>query len=268
MTKLKGLVVLLTGASRGLGPLVAEAVGRRGATLALTARSAASLEATAGRLREIGVEVSTFPADLCAQAEREELVAGVLRTCGRIDALVNNAGTESEGAFADLPWPSVAENLETNLLAPMALTHLVLPGMLERGSGHIVNVASIAAKSGAPYAAAYSGAKAGLAEWARALRLELRGTGVRFSTIFPGYVREVGMFARFGMTPPFLVGTCSPRQVAEAVVEAMEKGRTERIVNGRPLRYAFALSELSPSVGDWLMRFSGVVDFQRRKVGK
>ena len=150
----------------------------------------------------------------------------------------------------------------------MALTRLILPGMLERKAGHIVNVASIAAKSGAPYAATYSGTKAGLAEWTRALRLELAGTGVRFSTIFPGYVREVGMFAKFGVEPPWIVGSCSPTQVAKAAVVAIEKGKPEIIINSRPLRYSFMVNELSASMGDWLMRISGVAAFQRRKVGK
>lgn len=150
----------------------------------------------------------------------------------------------------------------------MALTLLVLPGMLERRAGHIVNISSIAAKSGAPYSAVYSGSKAGLSEWSRALRLELHNTGVLFSTIFPGYVREVGMFAKFGMKSPWIVGSCAPDQVARAVVDAIEKGHKEQIVNFPPLRYSFVLKEISPSIGDWLMRLSGVVDFQRRKVGK
>jgi hypothetical protein len=76
------------------------------------------------------------------------------------------------------------------------------------------------------------------------------------------------MFARFGMKAPWIVGSCSPVQVAKAVVEAIEKGRAERIINSPPLRYSFVLNELSPALGDWLMRLSGVVDFQRRKVGK
>jgi len=127
---------------------------------------------------------------------------------------------------------------------------------------------SLALFDRAPYAATYSGTKAGLAEWTRALRLELANTGVHFSTIFPGYVREVGMFAKFGIQSPWIVGSCAPSQVAKAVVQAIEKGRVETIVNSRPLRYSFMINELSPKIGDWLMRISGVVDFQRRKVGK
>ena len=266
--QLKGMVVLLTGGSRGIGPTVAEALAKRGAIMALAARSEAGLHDVARRLSEFGTKASVMPIDLGESSQRERLVADVLGTFGKIDVLVNNAGLETEGAYAELSWRSIRETIEVNLIAPMALTRLVLPKMLERNAGHIVNIASIAAKSGAPYAATYSGTKAGLAEWTRALRLELANTGVHFSTIFPGYVREVGMFAKFGMQSPWIVGSCAPSQVAKAVVHAIEKGRAEIIINSRPLRYSFMINELSPTIGDWLMRISGLVDFQRRKVGK
>lgn len=268
MEQLTGMVVLLTGGSRGIGPIVAEALAKRGANIALAARSESGLHDVARRLSELGTKALVMPIDLRESSQREQLVADVQRKFGKIDVLVNNAGLETEGAYTELSWPSIRETIEVNLIAPMALTRLVLPKMLERDAGHIVNKASIAAKSGAPYAAPYSGTKAGLAEWTRALRLELANTGVHFSTIFPGYVREVGMFAKFGMQSPWIVGSCTPSRVAKAVVHAIEKGRAEIVINSRPLRYSFMINELSPTMGDWLMRISGVVDFQRRKVGK
>jgi short-subunit dehydrogenase len=268
MKDLKGKVVLLTGGSRGLGPVIAESLAKRGAIIALTARSTTGLDHVAKSLRATGTKILTLPADLNKASQRGKLVADVLEEFGRIDILINNAGLETEGAFNELSWSSIQETIEVNLTAPMALTHLVLPGMLEQRTGHIVNIASIAAKSGGPYAATYSGTKAGMAEWTRGLRLELRNAGIHFSTIFPGYVREVGMFAKFGMKPPKMVGSCHPNKVAEAVVEAILKNKKEVIINSQPLRYVFMLNELSPSMGDWLMRVSGASDFQRRKVGK
>ncbi len=266
MESLKGKVVLLTGGSRGIGPVLAEALARRGAAVALSARSEHGLKEVAEHLEELGTKALAVPVDLREQSQREELVSTTLEQFGRIDVLVNNAGLETEGAYAELPWSAIRETVEVNLLAPMALTRLVLSGMLERKAGHIVNIASIAAKSGAPYDATYSGTKAGLAEWTRALRLELAGTGVRFSTIFPGFVREVGMFTKFGMHSPWIVGSCAPIQVARAVVAGIERGKTESIVNSRPLRYSFMLNELSPALGDWLMRISGVAAFQCQKM--
>ncbi len=266
--ELKGKVVLLTGGSRGIGPFLAEAFANRGAIIALTARSEKGLQSVAEHLKKSGAKVVIFPVDLKESFQREQLVNAVLRELGPVDILVNNAGVETEGVFSELPWQSIQDNIEINLIAPMALTYLILPEMLKKNSGYIVNIASIAAKCGAPCAAIYSGTKAGLSGWTRALRLELAGTGIRFSTILPGYVREVGMFAKFGVKSPWIIGSCSPNQVARAVIKAVEKDKLETIVNSRPLRFVFTLYELSPALGDWLMRISGANDFQRKKAGK
>jgi short-subunit dehydrogenase len=268
MKDLNGKKVLLTGGSRGLGPVIAEKLVKSGANVIIAARSASGLQEVVSRLKVPGSVINAFPVDLRNESERTQLFQYVLNEFGTIDILINNAGLETEGAYTELDWTAIRETLEVNLAAPMALTRLILPLMLEKKSGHIINIASIAAKSGAPYAAVYSGTKAGIAEWTRALRLELKGSGVCFSTIFPGYVREVGMFARFGMKSPWIVGSCSPDQVAEAVIRAIRKKNREIIVNSRPLRYSFAINEISPVIGDWLMHISGLVDFQRRKVGK
>jgi short-subunit dehydrogenase len=268
MEQLKGKVVVLTGGSRGIGPVVAEALAKLGADIVLAARSECRLQEVNAHLSQHGIKVLLMPVDLKQSSHREKLVADVMKEFGKIDVLVNNAGVETEGAYAELPWPSIMENIEINLIAPMALTHLVLPYMLKRKDGHIINISSIAAKSGAPYAATYSGTKAGLAEWTRALRLELKGSGVHFTTIFPGYVTEVGMFAKFGVKSPKIVGSCTPTQVAEAVIDAIQKRTIEKIVNSPPLRYSFVLNEISPVFGDFLMRTSGLVDFQRKKVGR
>ncbi|MBN1791474.1 MAG: SDR family NAD(P)-dependent oxidoreductase [Bacteroidales bacterium] len=268
MKVLDGKKVLLTGGSRGIGPIIAESLAKRGADIILTARSDTKLSEVVTRLNKSGFNVLGLPVDLRDSSQREQLVIDVMKNFGTIDILINNAGIETEGAYAELSWASIRENIEVNLIAPMELTRLILPGMINKKSGHIINISSIAAKSGGPYDAVYSGTKAGLAEWSRALRLELTGTGVHFSTIFPGYVREVGMFAQFGVKSPWIIGSCSPSQVAKAVINAIDKGKAEIIVNSRPLRYIFMINELSPGLGDWLMRISGAVDFQRHKVGK
>jgi short-subunit dehydrogenase len=248
--------------------VIAGALAGRGAHLALAARSEEGLCNVIQTLSKYRVMLLPVPVDLSQEAHRHELISTVLERFGTIDILINNAGIETEGAFLDLDWPAIRENIEVNMIAPMALTYHVLPHMIAQKQGHIVNIASMAAKSGGPYAATYSGAKAGLAEWTRGLRLELAGSGVHFSTIFPGYITEVGMFARFNLKPPPLVGSCTPSQVARAVVRAIEKESLEVIVNSIPLRLDFMLNELAPSLGDWVMRKSGSVDFQRKKVGK
>jgi len=267
MTQVRGKYVLLTGGSRGIGPVIAQALARRGAHLALAARSQKGLSYVAESLKEFGVQVVTVPVDLAHPDQRLELVSTVLDKFGAIDILINNAGLETEGAYLGLPWGRIRETLEVNLVAPMELTHLVLPHMLERKMGHIVNIASVGAKCGANYAATYSATKAGLAEWAYGLHLELADTGVNFSTIFPAYITGVGMFAKFGVTPPRSMGSCTPDQVAKAVMTAIEHNRLDVAVYSVSNRLFFALRELSPSLGVWVHRASGGVDFQRKKVG-
>lgn len=267
MGRLSGKHVLLTGGSRGIGPVIAEALARRGAHLALAARSEKGLRHTCESLRSYGVETLAVPVDLGHATERQRLAKRVLDEFGRVDILINNAAIETEGAFLGIPWQTIHQTIEVNLAAPVHLTHLLLPHMLQYGEGHVIHISSIGGKAGTPYDAIYCGTKAALAEWSRGLRLELAHSGVHLSTIFPGYIVEVGMFARSGMQPPWLVGSCTPAQVAAAVVRVIEAPKPEVIVNSRPLRPAFALAELFPCVGDWIMRRIGIVEFQRRKVG-
>lgn len=268
MTEISGKNILLTGSSRGLGPVIARALAEKGAHLALAARSEEGLRSTQQALQALGGRAAIYPTDLEQEAGRIALIERVQAEFGGIEILINNAGIESEGAFLDLSWEAVRQNIEVNLAAPMHLTQLVLPGMLERKSGHVVNIASVAARCGIPLAAVYCGTKAGLAEWTRALRLEVAGTGVHFSTIVPGYVTEVGMFARFGVTPPGIVGSCTPQQVASAVVRAIEKNQVDRIVNWPPQRLNFALMEIFPALGDWIILNLGPAAFQYKKLGK
>jgi short-subunit dehydrogenase len=139
--------------------------------------------------------------------------------------------------------------------------------MLARRRGHVVNVASFGGKKGAPFEAVYSATKAGLIEWTSALRSELESTGVCFSAICPGYVTGEGMFAKFGVSAPRTIGSCTPEQVAAAVVDAIRRDRPEVIVNSMPVRPLLALNALSPRLGLWLLEAMGITAFQRRKVG-
>jgi len=248
--------------------VIADALAEQGAHIALAARSEEGLRAVAQALSKHGVQTIIVPVDLSRSDQQQKLVSTVLEKFGTIDILINNAGLESEGAFLELPWDTIETTINVNLVAPMALTYHVLPHMLKQKSGHIVNIASVGAKSGIAYSATYCGTKAGLAEWTRGMRLELEGSGIHFTAIFPGYVTEVGMFAKFHLTPPSLVGCCTPSQVAKGVVRAIEKEKLEVIINSGPIKLASVLSELSPKMGDWLVKTSGAVAFQKKKVGK
>lgn len=266
MKNLEDRNVLITGGSRGIGPYIARALAIHGARVALTARSRAGLAQVAASLEGAGGQPLVVTADLSAARDRKRLIASVVAQDGPIDILVNNAALESEGAFTALPQPSIESTIEVNLLAPMALTRQVLPSMIANGRGHIVNIASLGGKCGVPYDAVYCATKAGLIEWSRALRMEVASQGVGVSVICPGYVTDAGMFARFGMKPPWNLGSCTPAQVAHAVVRAVRQDRGEIIVNSMPVRPSLALGALSPALLDWILKKMGVLDFQRRKV--
>jgi len=266
--RLRDAVALVTGGSRGLGPHIARALAAAGSDVALCARSGPALERVADEVRDLGRRALAVAADLSDAAARREVVARVEAGFGRLDVLVNNAGLESEGAFVDLGLETIEATVAVNVLAPMELTRLALPGMLRRGHGHVVNLASIGAKAGVPYDAVYCGTKAALDQWGRGLRVELAGTGVRVSTLFPGFVREAGMFARFAMAPPWVTGSTTPAAVAAAVVRAIETGRRETVVNSQPLRPLFALGHLAPGLADWLVGALGLTRFQREKAAR
>jgi short-subunit dehydrogenase len=263
---LRDRTALITGCSRGIGPYIARRLAGEGVHVAVTARTAAPLDALAARLvRDHGVTAVSLTADLRDPPQRVELVDRAVAALGRIDILVNNAGVEHAGAFAALPAAAIDDVIHVNVLAPLHLARLVLPAMLERGRGHIVSVASLAGKKAVAYDAAYGGSKAALIEWTSALRAELWETGVRASVVCPGYVTGAGMFARFALRAPRLVGSCRPDDVADGVVRALRGDRPEVLVNSMPVRPFLALYAVAPRLFDVLPRVTGLTRFQQRK---
>jgi short-subunit dehydrogenase len=267
MEQLHGKNALVTGASRGLGPYLARALAAEGVNLVVTATKPDHIEPLAASLEQQGVRAMCFTADFTVATDVARLAERSESAFDGVDILINNAGVESEGGFLDQDQDTIVRTVRINLTAPMRLARLLMPGMVRRGEGHVVNLSSIAGKRGAPYDAIYSGTKAALIQWSNALRLELDGTGVFVSTVCPGYVREVGMFARFGLAAPAMIGSCTPDEVASATVRSIKRNLPEVIVNSRPLRPLLALAELLPAFADRLLKATGVPAFQQRKVG-
>jgi 3-oxoacyl-[acyl-carrier protein] reductase len=180
-------VVLVTGSSRGIGAEVAAKAAAEGATIAVhygTSREGA--ERTLARVREAGAEGDCFSADIADGGEAERLVAAVIERFGRIDGLVNNAGKTQVGPFLSIDpaeWEAV---IRTDLTAAFHTIRAVLPSMVERGGGSIVNIASRLGQMGVTETAAYSAAKAGLIGLTRALAREFGTTGVRINAVAPG----------------------------------------------------------------------------------
>jgi len=179
---------LITGASVGIGAAFAERLARDGHDLVIVARDRERLEARAQHLRnEAGVQVEVLPADLTEPAELhvvEDVVADA-----QLDLLVNNAGCGTIGKFAELDADREEAEIRLNVVALVRLTRAALSGMLQRGSGAIINVSSMAALQPVPYNATYGATKAYVNSFTEALHEELRGTGVRVQALCPGFTR-------------------------------------------------------------------------------
>ena len=232
---------LVTGASSGLGPVIARRLHRDGVRLVLSARRRPELEALAREL--VGSEVIT--ADLSQRDEAERL-ADEAGASGGIDVLVANAGLPASGDLLSFDVAALDHALDVNLRAPIVLARVLLPGMIERGRGHVVLMASLAGKVAAPKISIYAATKFGLRGFGHALRDELRGTGVGVSLISPTYVSEAGMWAETGQRGP--VGEVTPAQVAEAIVTAIRKDRSEITVASLPLRIATRIPMAFPEL--------------------
>jgi len=180
-------VVLVTGSSRGIGAEVAVKAAAAGATVAVhyrTGRDAA--EATLARIRDAGADGAAFDADLSDGRQAERVVERVIHRFGRIDGLVNNAGQTLVGPFLETEPATWDEVLRTDLSAAYHTCRAVLPSMVERGDGTIVNIASRLGQIGVPNTAAYSAAKAGLIGLTRALASEFGPLGIRVNAVAPG----------------------------------------------------------------------------------
>jgi 3-oxoacyl-[acyl-carrier protein] reductase len=180
-------VVLVTGSSRGIGAEVAAKAASEGAVVAVHYhRSRDGAERTLARVREAGGDGDCFSADIGEGEQAERLVGDVIERFGRVDGLVNNAGLTQVGPFLEIEAAEWDEVIRTDLTAAFHTTRAVLPSMVERGSGSIVNIASRLAQMGVTETAAYSAAKAGLIGLTRALAREFGTTGVRINAVAPG----------------------------------------------------------------------------------
>jgi short-subunit dehydrogenase len=218
---LSGKSALLTGATGGLGRAIAAALAERGAVLTLSSRKETELESLASELPGSGHTVA--PADLAEDGAAERLA----EEAGEVDVLVANAGLPGTGRLDGFSAEQVRRALRVNLEAPMLMARALLPGMRERGSGHLLFVASLAGKSASPRSSVYNATKFGLRGFALALRADTAGTGVCVSLVSPGFIRDAGMFAESNAKAPPGLGTSTPERVADAVVRAVERNRVE-----------------------------------------
>lgn len=239
--RLAGAVCVVTGASSGIGAATSRALAARGAHVRLVGRDRDRLSAHAA-----AAHGEPVVADLADPAQLRGL-AQALRTPSPPDVVIHNAGV---GRYADAgsdDADELAQLLAVNLRAPMELTRLLLPAMLERGRGHLVFVTSIAGVLGVAHESAYAASKGALGAYAASLRAELAGTGVGVTTVVPGVVRT-DFFSRRGV--PYLrafPAPIPPERVAARLVHGVEHDRSE-VLAPRWLRIAVATRAVAPQL--------------------
>jgi short-subunit dehydrogenase len=245
---LGGRTALVTGASGGLGQEIARALVRRGADVVLSARRVEVLEPLAAETRG-----RVVPCDLSDRAALERLI----EEAGPVDVLVANAGLPASGRIESFSVEEIDRAIDVNLRAPMILARRLCEGMAERGGGHIVFVSSLNGKAGTAGSSVYAATKFGLRGFAQGLREDLRPRGVGVSTIFPGFIRDAGMFHESGAKLPGYIGTKTPQDVADAVLSAIERDRAEVDVAPLTLRIGTMLSGVAPEAVAMVQRRLG-----------
>lgn len=264
-----GKVVVVTGASSGLGRALASTFAAMGATVVLTARTAETLAQATAEICAAGGNAVDVPTDVTVDESVASLFDEVRRRFGRLDALVNNAGRSMRRAIQDTTPEDFRELLDLNLLGVVRCTRAALPMLLE-SRGHLVNIGSLAGKAAARYIGAYPASKFALTAYTQQLRLELGGQGLHVLLVCPGpiareqqrnYLDPTTRGEELERLPPSArlpgAGTkarpVAPDRLAAAIVRACERRQCELI--WPPIaRWLFAVQQLSPRLGDWLIR--------------
>ena len=250
---------IVTGASHGIGQYIARALAARQMNLLLVARSEGELARLAVELRG-AIKVSTAAIDLGGPQAARQVADAAAAELKSVDVLVNNAATEPQTRFHVLTPAEIEHVLRVDLISPLLLARLLLPGMLERRYGRIINISSLAGHTSFPYTEAYAAAKDGLTAFSRVLHSDYRDTGVTATSIILGPVKDTGISARTLAETGLTASTAfsvSPQKVAAATIRAIDKPRPEMVVSVGPGRVLKALMDYFPGLGPGLNRLSG-----------
>lgn len=253
MSSYEGKTVWITGASSGIGESLALELAKRGATLVLTARRSARLDELRSKCPD-PERVHVLCGDLLDDSSWARLVGEAEAAAGPIDVLVNNAGVTQRATAQDTRLADVRRLMELNFFAPVALTNAVLPSMLDRGTGRVVVVSSVAGYVGTPLRSSYAASKHAVRGYFDSLRAELHDTGVGVTIVCPGYIRtEISTHAIskdgqvHGKSDQGVAAGMDPTDCAREIADAIEKGRSEIHVGGKEI-YGIYLKRFFPKL--------------------
>jgi 3-oxoacyl-[acyl-carrier protein] reductase len=224
MESLAGKVALVTGAGKGIGKAIAVALAAEGVHVGLVARTEKDIQAVAQEIRVMGVKAAVATADVADRAQIEAAVAALQRELGPVDILINNAGTATFGKFLELEPEVWEQQVRVNVFGVYYATRAVLPGMIERKTGDIVNISSTAGKSGSPVTSAYSASKFAVFGLSESLMQEVRKHNIRVTALAPStVVTDLANSANLITGDPERV--MHPEDFAELVVSQLKLNR-------------------------------------------
>jgi NAD(P)-dependent dehydrogenase (short-subunit alcohol dehydrogenase family) len=256
-------IVLVTGGSSGLGRAIADGFAAAGAKIVIAARRADVVQKAAAELQAAGHDALGVPADITQQADVDRLFGEAITRFGKLDALVNNAGRSARGKVLDTTPEQFRELMELNFIGLVRCVRAAAPYLLA-SRGHVVNIGSLASKSGSRWVGSYAATKHAVAAYSQQLRLELGPKGLHVLLVCPGPIerKDARVVQLEGMEdvpqsarlPGAGVKTkaISPQWLAERILSACERRRPEIVVPGYA-RLLFAIAQLWPRLGDWIV---------------
>jgi short-subunit dehydrogenase len=260
MREIGGRVAIVTGASRGLGRHIAEALFDHGVKLIVTARDAEQLESVRASFDRRGTRSVAVPGDITDPTHRRRLVEAAQSRFGALDILVNNAGNDHPEPFIEVSLDDVRAMFELNVIALIDMTQTALRPMLVQGEGQVVNMASMAGLAPVPYASIYAATKHAIVGFSESLRYELEDAGIGVSVVCPSFVRDAGLFHDNSAGETSGVATVSPTEVADAVLKAITANKGRVIVSPPLVKLTPLLEGISPHLVARAARLTGSYD--------